>query len=217
MMGNYEFTPLYRIWDTIAFKGEKSWNAVLAKQDPASLRATQGQKDKMALKYAIKYALSHPLKTLQRDLVKFFDLWGLERELVAGARNGYLGPIPWQARPLLTLVIFSTYALAMFMGLFGIIMVPPSDRRIFGLFLLVIGFICGMHTLSFGHSRYHLPIMPLILTFSAAAVRHRRIIWEARGSKRFMLASTLATVLLLAWTWDAVFMESDKIFKALGG
>jgi hypothetical protein len=59
--------------------------------------------------------------------------------------------------------------------------------------------------------------MPLVLTFSAAAVRHRRTIWESRGSKRFMQASALAMVLLLAWTWDAVFMESDKIFKALGG
>lgn len=217
MMGNYEYTPIYRSWDAIAIEGEKSWHAVLATGVPDSLRATQGRKDKMALAYGIRYALAHPLKTLQRDLVKFFDFWGLERELVAGARMGYFGPIPWQARAVLTFVIFIAYVLAVFSGLFGMILAPPPDRRIFGLFLLVIGFLSAMHTLSFGHSRYHLPIMPLVLTFSAAAVRHRREVWEARGSKRFILASALCAALLLAWTWNAVFMESDKILKALGG
>ncbi len=216
MMGNYEYTPLHRSWDAISIEGEKSWYAMLAKRTPASATATQGQKDKMALKYGIHYAATHPLQTLQRDLVKFFDFWGLERVFIAGMKKDYFGPIPRLAQLFLTLIILGACALAMFTGLFGAVMTPPSDRRIFGLFLLVIGFVCGMHTLSFGHSRYQLPVMPLVLVFSAAAIRHRGKIWEARGGKRFFLAAALCVVLLLAWTWDVVFMESDKFFQALG-
>ena len=42
------------------------------------------------------------------------------------------------------------------------------------LFLVsVIVFVCGVHTVVFGHERYHLPLMPFILLYAAAAIRHQ--------------------------------------------
>lgn len=215
MMGNYQYTPLHRSWDAITQEGERSWHSVLARQEPAFHGATQGQIDKLALRSAIAFVIRHPWLTMRRDRVKFFDFWGLERELIAGASRGYFGPVPALAIVVLTLIIFGTYATAMVSGIFGAVMAPPPDRRIHGLLLLIVGFICGMHTLTFGHSRYHLPVMPLVLTYSASAFVHAREIGKGRGRPSFVLACALSAVLIFAWAWDVVVVDLHRYLGLL--
>jgi len=216
MMGNYEYTPLHRSWDAISITGEKSWDAVLAKAEPESLKSTQGQKDKMAMRYAIKFALTHPFLTMRRDTVKFFDFWGLEREQIAGAARGWFGPIPKPAIVVLGAMLVGAYVFGLFLGIFGGILSPPSDRRAFGLMLLVIGFICTMHSLSFGHSRYHLPLMPLILTFGAAAVVKMRSFESLLSRRSFWYAAGVCGVFTLAWAWDLLAVEGDRVTQVFG-
>ena len=211
MMGNYQYTPMHRSWDAISITGETSWDIVLSREEPTSLSATQGQKDKMAMRYGVKYALTHPFLTAQRDIVKFFDFWGLEREQIAGASQGFFGPMPKIAVWMLALIIVAGYIAGFFTGIFGAILTPPEDWRIFGLFLLVIAFVTGMHTLAFGHSRYHLPLMPLVLTFAGAAVRRAKQLWSSRGRLPFWLATAVCGVFALAWVWDLVAVEGDKL------
>lgn len=199
MMGNYEHTPTYRTWDAIAITGERSWIQVLRRAHPTTRPRTQGQWDKLALRYGIDYVRRHPGQTLRRDVIKFFDFWGLERELIAGAARGYFGPAPAPALVALTLLIFGSYAAALFAGIFGMILEPPADRRVHALLLLVIGFLCAVHTATFGHSRYHLPVMPLILAYAANASVHAREIWRRRHRPAFWLAAGLCAVFLLGW------------------
>ena len=215
MMGNYEYTPPHRSWDAISIGGESSWDAVLGRAVPASLSATQGQKDKIAMGYALKFVLSHPVLTAQRDVVKFFDFWGLEREQVAGASRGYFGPIPRWVVFVLATVIVGSYVAGLFLGIFGALVTPPSDRRAFGLMLLVIAFICAMHTLTFGHSRYHLPLMPLILTFGAAAAVNGRAALSSLRRWPFWMATGLCGMFVLAWAWDLYVVESGKLSELL--
>ena len=215
MMGNYQYTPLHRSWDAISITGETSWDAVLAHEEPASLSATQGQKDKMAMRYGVKYALTHPYLTARRDFVKFFDFWGLEREQIAGASRGFFGPMPKIAVGVLALIIVGGYVSGFLLGIFGAILTPPEDWRVFGLFLLVIAFVTGMHTLAFGHSRYHLPLMPLVLTFAGAAACRARQVRSLRGGLSFWLATTLCGVFALAWAYDLFFVDSPFISKLI--
>jgi hypothetical protein len=215
MMGNYRYTPLCRAWDAIAIDGERSWDHEVKLSYPASARATQGKIDKLALRRGIKFVRENPWLTLKRDVIKFFNFWQLERELVAGAGQGNFGRLSAPMIVAITLIIFGSYALAMFSGIFGMVMTPPSDRWIHGLVLLVIAFICGMHTLTFGHSRYHLPLMPLILTYSASALAQAGALWKRRRTGAFWIAVGLCGVLILGWAWEIAVVDLDRYIKII--
>jgi 4-amino-4-deoxy-L-arabinose transferase-like glycosyltransferase len=215
MMGNYRHTPLTRAWDAIALEGEQSWvHEVVANSRPQE-RDTQGKLDKLALRRGVKFVAENPGVTLERDVVKFFNFWGLERELVAGAGRGYFGQLSKAALLLLSAVIFGSYAAAVLAGVFGAVLAPPPDRRVHALFLLLIAFLCGMHTLVFAHSRYHLPVMPLVLAYAASAVVSRHELWQRRGWP-FRLACGLCGVFVLGWAWEVVFVDFQRFASLLG-
>jgi 4-amino-4-deoxy-L-arabinose transferase-like glycosyltransferase len=216
MMGNYAHTPLYRSWDAIALEGEKSWLHQLNQAHPLPGGLTQGQLDKLAFKEGLRFMAENPGLTAQRDLVKFFDFWGLERELVAGAAAGYFGDVPRWVTPVLAVVIFGSYAAAMFLAVFGAILAPLRDRRLHWFFLLVIVFICGAHVVVFGHSRYHLPLIPLVLLYAAQAVVSRSEIRQRRRSAPFALAACCCLILVVGWGWGLVAGDWERFQNLFG-
>src|SRR5205814_3912793 len=131
MMGNYEYTPLDRSWATIDLvQGEQAWHRVLARETPGYYQLTQGQMDKLAMKHGVRFAVRNPILTLERDLVRFFNFWQLERTLIAGAVQGFFGDLPKAAILSAALFICGSYATAIFLSLFGVLMASPGDRRI---------------------------------------------------------------------------------------
>jgi 4-amino-4-deoxy-L-arabinose transferase-like glycosyltransferase len=219
MMGNYAFTPLYRAWDAISLEGEQSWFSQLVLAHPEVNGATQGQIDKLALREGIRFVWEHPGLTLERDVVKFLQFWGLERELIAGAAAGYFGALSTPAILLLTLVIFGSFSAAMVAGLFGMVMAPPADTRAHVLLLVVIGVICLVYTLTFGHSRYHLPLMPIVLMYAASAAVRARDIWARRAHWSFGLAAGLSGLFLLGRLWEIAVVDGERywtLLRALG-
>jgi 4-amino-4-deoxy-L-arabinose transferase-like glycosyltransferase len=210
MTGNYRYTPLYRSWAAIGLGGERSWFAELAAEHPRPERDTQGKLDKLALRHGLRFVAANPVLTLQRDVVKFFDFWGLERELVSGAREGYFGPVPHALLVPLAVVVCGAYVAVLFAGLFGMFLAPPADRRVHLFMLLLIAFVCGMHTLVFGHSRYHLPLMPLVMVYAAALLARGKGV--ARPRRAAVWAAGAACVLLAGgWVWEAVVVDRERI------
>lgn len=213
MMGNYAHTPLHRSWDAIALQGDQSWmHEVLANNPTGSLRS-QGMVDKAALRQGLAFVQSHPLLTVQRSIVKFFDFWGLEREVIAGAGYGYFGSIPRALLVVSTIVVAGSYAVAVLMAVFGAILAPLEDRRAHWLFLCVIVFLCAVHTIVFGHSRYHLPLMPLVLIYTAKAIRELPAIWSQRNSLRFALAAALSLILIAGWAWNLAVVDWARVVE----
>jgi 4-amino-4-deoxy-L-arabinose transferase-like glycosyltransferase len=215
MMGNYEFTPLYRSWDAISVQGEHSWVHVLSSKGLIVEGGTQGKLDKIALRYGLAFMVAHPGLTLERSLAKFFNFWQLERELIAGAKQGEFGTVSSFAFLLLALLIAGTYVGVMFAGIFGAVICAPNNLKVHGLLLLVIAFVCGMHTIVFGHSRYHLPLMPIVFIYSAAAILRTGIIWRQRWSGHFLLASLLCFLLLASWAWELFWVDPQRYLSAL--
>ncbi|MCC7087164.1 MAG: glycosyltransferase family 39 protein [Pirellulales bacterium] len=214
MMGNYDHTPLYRAWDAIGVSGDKAWHRVLKAENPQAKNLTQGQIDKLAMASGLKYMLAHPQLTAQRCLIKFINFWQLEREIVAGAKEGNFTPLPNSAVVALATMIVGSYCLVAFAGVFGLLLVPPSNRMIHYLLLLLIGFTCALHTLTFGHSRYHLPLIPIVALYAAAAIVSAKTIWQQRLSWRFATAITLCTLLALSWGWEFIWADPQRYFGA---
>jgi 4-amino-4-deoxy-L-arabinose transferase-like glycosyltransferase len=214
-MGNYEHTPEDRIWDAISLEGDLGWAAALHEEQPGA-NLTEGQKDKWAQRKAVEYMRHHPLVTLKRSAIKFADFWGLERDYAAGLLLGLYRPAP--ALAVLTVVaILLSYPVVMFLAIAGIYLAPPADKRVHLMLLLVVGFITAIHVLVFGHSRYHLPVMPILMLFAASGG-----IAIARRDVRFRMPEALAPVATAAvlvgfWVRQVLVVDYARVTALIKG
>lgn len=217
MMGNYEYTPLERSWATIGIvKGEHEWFRVLRRETPNYSELTQGRIDKVAMRHGMRFALSHPGLTIKRDLVRFFNFWQLERTLAAGAVQGIFGDLPKFVVLPAAALICGAYAITLFAAVFGVLFAPPEDRRLHALLLLTIVFPCVIHTLIFAHSRYHLPIVPILMLYAVAAALNWRAIWARRRSTTFRIGVAACAIFVLAWLRELVFVDLHHLSDTIG-
>jgi hypothetical protein len=208
MMGNYEHTPLARPWDAISMEGDQAWHAVLRQRFPTAGR-TQGQIDKLALRYGLEYVKEHPGLTLRRGVAKFFHFWQLEREIVAGLAQGYWGQISRVGVLVAAAVILGVYVMTLLSGVCGAStrISMPWQAHVFP--ILVIAFVCGVHTLVFAHSRYHLPLMPLVAVYAAAAWTGGGEITKQWRRPAFWAAAIICGVLIASWGVE-LWVESSR-------
>ncbi len=195
-MGNYEHTPDDRMWAAVGLTGEKSWSYPIAREFPGQ-RLTEGQKEKWAQRKAIAYMREHPEITARRALIKFADFWGLEREYAAGIQQGKYAPPAWLGASASVLIVVG-YLAVILCGAAGVWLARPP-ARLHILLLLPVVLITGVHTLVFGHSRYHLPLIPIFALYGAAflATPHAAGFRQSRPA----LVGAAATVLLLVGVW----------------
>lgn len=243
MMGNYEYTPMDRAWDAISVEGEQAWYRVLSRKHPEFATLSQGQRDQLALRYGLRYMLEHPGQTLQRSLVKFFNFWQLDRTMVAALERGWFGGLSRAAVLALTVLICGSYAAAMLAAVAGVVLFPPEDWRAMVVLLVMVGFVCTVHTVVFAHSRYHLPLAPLELVFAGAvlsrctrspkaptespqdqAESQTQGEGEMAASKasgrptrwRYGLLLLCWGVLVVGWAWEILMVDWPKLQKMLG-
>jgi 4-amino-4-deoxy-L-arabinose transferase-like glycosyltransferase len=208
-MGNYEYTPDDRMWDAVSLSGERSWSYPIAQEFPGQ-HLTEGQKEKWAQKKAIEYMRAHPQATLRRSLIKFADFWGLEREYAAGVQQGMYAPPRWIGTGISLLVVV-TYLAVVICGAAGLWLAAP-EIRVHALLLLPIVVITGVHTLVFGHSRYHLPLIPLFALYATAWLTTDRARLRERA-RRPALVGAAATVLVFVAVWvrQIVLVDATRI------
>jgi 4-amino-4-deoxy-L-arabinose transferase-like glycosyltransferase len=211
-LGNYEHTPEDRMWAAIdTMTGEKEWSHALRQQYPGQ-RFTEGQKDKWAQRQAMAYMRANPGTTMRRSLIKFADLWGIEREFIASVRYGvYAAPV-WFAGGAAAAVVLA-YVVFVTAGGVGMWLSRP-EWRIHALLVLPVVLMTAVHTLVFGHSRYHVPLMPLFGLYAVALLTR----WRQRSRSFALTAGAAMTVLLLVSIWlrQFLFADADRI-RALFG
>jgi 4-amino-4-deoxy-L-arabinose transferase-like glycosyltransferase len=212
-MGNYEHTPDDRMWAVVGLEGEKSWSHALTVERPGEV-LTEGQKDKWAQRKAVEYMRTHPGETLRRSFIKFADFWGLEREYMAGVKVGMYRPPFWLGMAVSALIV-AGYVVVVGAGAAGIWLARP-DMRTHVLLLLPVIVTMGAHTIVFGHSRYHLPLMPTFGLYGAALLAAReRIAWR---SHRVLILCATGTLLVLAAVWfrQLVLVDAGRLSGLLG-
>lgn len=219
MMGNYEHTPLSRAWDAISMNGEQAWHRVLADADPQAYAAaaTQGQRDKLAMSYGLHYAIEHPALTAQRCAVKFLNFWQLERTMVAAISRGNWRQVSTPELIGWTVLFFGSYAVLFALSVVGFATTLPRDRRLRIFLFLMTAFVCAAHTATFGHSRYHIPLVPLLAVFAAAAVVHRATLREQLATWRGSAAIAVLVLIAASWCWEIVCVDAGKFIDALRG
>ena len=210
LMGNYEHTPLNRAWDAISLRGEKSWFYDLPPTPSNGTTWTEGRKEKWALRKAVTYMLEHPALTLKRTVIKFANFWGLERVIISSWQRGLYQPPQWFA-VMGTVAITLAYPLTMLLASLGLFLALPKNHLAHLFLVSVIVCICGVHTIVFGHERYHLPLMPFILLYAAAAIRQQS--WQRLREGRLTITAPVVTcvLLLVIWGRELLFVETAHI------
>ena len=212
-MGNYEYTPDDRMWDAVSLTGEKSWVHGIS-DDLGRGEITEGQKDKWAQRKAVEYIKAHPGQTLRRSLIKFADFWGLEREFMAGVQQGLYAPPVWFA-VLASAAILAGYALVAVIGAAGIWMASPRDKRVHAILLMPVIVLIGAHAIAFGHSRYHLPLMPILGLYAASLVAARMPSFAVSRRPALIGAAASIVVLLSVWVRQIVLTDLDRIMSLI--
>jgi 4-amino-4-deoxy-L-arabinose transferase-like glycosyltransferase len=209
-MGNYEHTPIDRMWDAVSLGGEKSWSYGLGDRHPEARTWTDGQKEKWAQREAVAYMLEHPGVTLVRSAVKFADFWGLERELLAGLLTGLYQPPAWLA-VIMVAAVAVAYPLLALGASIGLFRVTAASRPIHFLIFSVALLLVGVHTIVFGHSRYHLPLVPFLAMYAAAALTEGS--WRSMFAEPRRAVWPLASmaVLLAIWGRELVFRDLERV------
>ena len=207
-MGNYEYTPHDRIWDAVGMQGEKSWIVGLPAAPREGGNWTEGKKERWARGEALRFMVANPSLTIWRTCIKFADFWGLDRDFLAGVQKGLFHPPVWFTL-FSGIALLVAYPVVLTGALAGIWLAPPADRRAHVLLLLIVVFVCALHSVVFGHPRYRLPLMPILAIYAGAAfvtldrsaLADRRRAWPV-----------WASVVLAATIWTAQFFVRDAAF-----
>jgi 4-amino-4-deoxy-L-arabinose transferase-like glycosyltransferase len=217
-MGNYEDTLEDRMWDGVSLSGDKAWSHAMVVEHPAARYWTEGEWEKWARQRAVEYMAARPLITVRRAALKFADFWGLEREYVAAVRAGIYRPPAWFGVAS-TAATFLSYVGIMVLACTGLFARRWSNWRVHVVPLLVLAWICGIHTIVFGHSRYHLPVMPIVIVYAAAAVTDRSWRFQTMGRLRSGFAVGAIALLALIWSREVLFRDFERIRQllAIGG
>lgn len=215
MMGNYEFTPLYRAWDAISMEPPNDWYTVLKedytqKNPGVSFNAqSQGQKDRLAGEYAKNYMKSHPVQTLERTGMKALCFWQLERSIPAGIQRGFWGLDRFgeTSRKVVflavTCAVILPFALIFQLAIFGVFSLEFTKKTLpaIALLLAVLLYFQALHSLAFAHERYHLPLIPVVILFAVSLFQNAPAPWLRLRKSPFcwVPAVLLSVTYLIFW------------------
>ena len=196
------------MWDAVSITGERSWVRGFSVEPGVS--PTEGRKDKWAQAKALEYMRAHPAQTLHRSLIKFADFWGLEREFIAGVQTGLFSPPQWFA-VVVTAAMVVAYAFVVTIGAAGVWLTRPSDWRLHGVLLFPVLLTVAAHTLVFGHSRYHLPLIPILGLYAAHLLVVQQPLRLEVRRPAFIGAAVTVGVLAAIWIRQVAIVDAARL------
>ncbi len=212
-MGNYAYTPLHRAWDAVENPRRIAWYRG-HEEELSSMN--EAAKQKWAIRAARRYMYQHPLKTLERSVIKFANLWQIDRNIIALMLKGKF-PLSsfWVTKFILPLIIAISYV---FLCIGGFTMlVFRLLRREAGLDMVVLYIFLVLsliHSIVFGHSRYHMPFVPFLAMYTAfLVVRYREI--KTYPAFRSSFIGVMCLFLPL-WGYDVFIGSRDKLLMFIG-
>ena len=212
-LGNYEHTPLNRAWAAIDLTGDKTW---FYGHEKELAKMNEAQKQRWAITKAREFILGHIGLTLKRDLIKAANFWGLEREVIGPIINGHWPRLNKTSYLIaITSLIFITYGLILACSVFGIMFQLQLRNKGILFCVALIVFFTGTHAIVFGHSRYHLPLMPLLALFASWSLINTKIIWHSRYTWKTMVSMIFLASLIGIWGREILFIEGARFLQNL--
>ncbi|MBZ0113319.1 MAG: glycosyltransferase family 39 protein [Thermoanaerobaculia bacterium] len=146
-----------------------------------------------------------PATFLRRVPTKLLDLVNPTSFLVRHARWGLYGPMSLGSVLLLTLLVVISYTAVVLAAAAGLIAfpnrdLPPPSALARQLVIALILYTLALHAITFGMSRFRLPLLPFLFPFAALAWSRWREALAVSTLRRRAVLLTWA-LLILAWAW----------------
>ena len=167
---------------------------------------------------AWQFIREHPGLMLSRIPLKLADLLNPSSFLIRHARLGkYPHPFSASEARLLTLLTSGTWMVTAALGLAGLVLIPRVRGR--GLVMAILGYHLAVHAVTFGMTRFRLPMVPLLMLAAGPLLAHswRRLPGFGANAAdqraglpsgwRLGAALLGVAVLVLLWSmrWETVF------------
>lgn len=135
-----------------------------------------------ALRAGVSWAVAHPLASLRLTAAKLAYLLGPEgREHAWGYSAGYFGERRAITVTLWGVLLLISFPLLVVVAAAGLVRaggpVQPLHVALGAFFLAT----CALHVASFGESRFHLPLVPVLAIAASLGVDSRRTVRDAAG------------------------------------
>jgi len=214
-MGNYEYTPLHRAWAAVDNPPEIAWYRGHEKE---LAKLNEAEKQRWAIKQALRFIKEHPGLTTLRSLIKLANFWQLERTIIAGIQKNYFPGLKNKFFIVfLALCILGSYifvAISGFTGLFScLICKTEKNNEASHIFLLLVLFyFTTIHALVFGHSRYHLPLVPILCLYTSYFLLSFPLKGISQNKKCFFRILLLVILVFFSfWFYDVWIGSREKI------
>ena len=211
-IGNYAHTPYFRGVSALELTGEKAWAFGHAEElDDLN----EAQRQKWAIGMAMNYMLDHPTQTTLRSILKFADFWGLERTIIAGIqKNLFLNAFGKMEKIIISIIIILGYVFVAIWGFFGLIWKLKYQRSTMDIIaLILIISYSGLYAISLGHSRYHLPLIPLLMGYAAWSLLNLKMFILERRVQVFRISSILILSFILIWSYEILAGSYKEFFE----
>src|SRR5262249_52693786 len=109
--------------------------------------------------------------------------------------------------------ILASHLSVMLLAFLGIFLAPPRDGRAHVFLLLIVLFVCGIHTLVFAHPRYQLPLAPILILYAASAASTRCWLRLREGFSTAAAPLVALTILSIVWARQS-WIELPVVFPS---
>lgn len=162
--------------------------------------ASEADASARAMRAGVSWAVTHPVDSIRLAFVKTGYLLGLEgREHAWVYGQGYFGPrAPWVVTTWGVAILVS-FPLLVVAAAFG---AARARGPLTATHIALVAFVvltCLLHVASFGESRFHLPLVPVLAV--AASLGHGPL--PNAGVSRLAAAGVIVVLLAAAWTSQA--------------
>lgn len=173
--------------------------------------ATAAEGNARAIAAALAWARAHPGGWLRLGAAKLGYLFGLEgREHAWLYGHGYFGPRRPATVAAWAVLIGASFPVLIVAALGGLIRAPgPATPVLIGAIAFITA-TCVLHVLSFGESRFHLPLVPLLAVAASLGGATSGAPWP-----RARLVAAGAVLGLLAWAWAPQAVELAQAARRL--
>ncbi|MCZ6600646.1 MAG: glycosyltransferase family 39 protein [Acidobacteria bacterium] len=179
---------------------------------PRCAQANIVDADRCEVRNAVAFMASHPGLMLKRVPLKWADLINPSSFVIRHARlDKYPHIFSRPALSILTMVAAGAWMAVAILGVLGLTLLPPWTGR--GLVITLLLYHLSLHALTFGMTRFRLPMVPfLILAGAPLLVGSWRQLAAAGNARRVVAAGLLAALLAL---WIARFSRVFDVFLPL--
>ena len=154
--------------------------------------------DRCEVRHAVAFMASHPGLMLRRVTLKWADLLNPSSFVIRHARlDKYPHNFSRPAQAILTLVIAGAWMAVAILGVLGLLLLPPWTGR--GLLITLLLYHLALHALTFGMTRFRLPMVPFLILAGAPLLVGSWHRMAAAGNPRRVLAAGLLACLLALW------------------